>query len=79
MKWFLSLSTGAKLLLGFGLMMILLATVMVTAYSGIRSIQESERTLFEKDFVSTVSLVSYRSRWKVTSKPRGPCEPARWE
>ncbi|PYV40011.1 MAG: hypothetical protein DMG06_21565, partial [Acidobacteria bacterium] len=61
MKWFLSLSTGAKLLLGFGLMMILLATVMVTAYSGIRSIQESERTLFEKDFVSTVSLVEFRS------------------
>src|SRR5437016_910157 len=61
MKWFLSLSTGVKLLLGFGLLMILLATVIVTSYSAIRSMQESEKTLFEKDFATTVSLVEFRS------------------
>ena len=31
MKWFLDLSTRAKLFLGFGLMVVLLAAVTITA------------------------------------------------
>ena len=60
MKRFLGLSTRAKLFLGFGLMIILLATVAVTAYLGITAIQKSQKKV-EEDFANAVDLKDVRS------------------
>ena len=36
MKWFVNLSTRNKLVCGFGLMVLFLASVVIVAYRGIR-------------------------------------------
>ena len=58
MKWFLNLRTGAKLFLGFGLMIVFLAIVIVTAYRSIAAIQTSQRALFEQDFTTATDLLT---------------------
>ena len=47
MKWFLNFSTQAKLFTGFGLMIVFLTIVMVTAYLGTAAIQESHKSTFD--------------------------------
>ncbi|MCI0407906.1 MAG: methyl-accepting chemotaxis protein [Acidobacteria bacterium] len=61
MKWYLSLTTRTKLFLGFGLMIFFLATVVVTSYTHITAIQESQKTLYEKDFGVAVDLIELRA------------------
>jgi methyl-accepting chemotaxis protein len=61
MKWFLNFSTRAKLFLGFGLMVLLLVAVAVTAYDGIATIRESQRRLYELDFADAVDLSLLRA------------------
>ena len=61
MKWFLNLSTRAKLFLSLGIMNLLLAGVIVTAYTGITRIQESQRKLYEEEFKNTLDLKDVRS------------------
>jgi methyl-accepting chemotaxis protein len=61
MQWFLNLTTRAKLFLAFGLMLLLLASVMVTAYLDIRAIQESQKSLYEEEFTTAVDLKDIRS------------------
>lgn len=61
MEWFLSLATRVKLFLGFGLMMILLAAVVVTAYTGITAIQASQKRLYHEEFANAVELKEVRS------------------
>jgi methyl-accepting chemotaxis protein len=61
MKWFLNLSTRAKLFLGFGLIVLLLVAVAVTAYNGIVTIEESQRRLYELDFADAVDLSLLRT------------------
>ena len=61
MRWFLNLATRSKLFLSFGFMMGLLAIVVVTGYLAIRGIQESEKTLFDRDFNIAVDLVEIRA------------------
>jgi HAMP domain-containing protein len=60
MKWFLDLTVRAKLLLAFGLMLLLLASVMVTAYTGIRAIVASQKALYEQEFTTAVDLKEVR-------------------
>jgi hypothetical protein len=60
MKWFLDLTTRAKLFLAFGLMLLLLASVMVTAYTGIRAIVTSQKALYEQEFTTAVDLKEVR-------------------
>jgi methyl-accepting chemotaxis protein len=43
MKWFINLKTGTKLLTAFGLIILFMIIVMVTAYSGISEIQRNFR------------------------------------
>ncbi len=50
MNWLLNLSTRTKFFLAFGLLLFFLATVMVSAWWGITSIQTSQQALYEKDF-----------------------------
>lgn len=58
MKWFLNLTTRAKLSLGFGVMIVLLAAVIVTAYRGITAIQESQRRLYQQEVANVVDLLT---------------------
>ncbi|MEX2090220.1 MAG: methyl-accepting chemotaxis protein [Bacteroidota bacterium] len=60
MKWFLNFATQAKLFMGFGLMIIFMATVMVTAYVGITAIQESHKSTFDV-FENSLNLKDVRS------------------
>ncbi len=50
MRWFVNLSTRAKLLFGFGLLLVLLIVVIVTAYTGLTTIQQSQATLYRENF-----------------------------
>ncbi|MFA6900166.1 MAG: methyl-accepting chemotaxis protein, partial [Desulfurivibrionaceae bacterium] len=61
MKWFLNLSTRAKIILSFGLMLVLLVVIVVTAYTGIRAINESQRELVQSGFPSTLNLMEIRA------------------
>jgi methyl-accepting chemotaxis protein len=61
MKWFLDLSTRAKLFLGFGLMILFLVVVIATSYRGITAIRDSERKLFEEEFENVLDLKDIRS------------------
>lgn len=60
MNWFLNLATRNKLFLGFGLLIIFLAIVVVTAYQNIIGMQESQRTLYERHFANAVDLMALR-------------------
>lgn len=61
MKWFLNLTIRAKLFLGFSFPIILLVIVVVTAYTGIMAIQESQKSLYENEFAIAVDLKDVRS------------------
>jgi len=60
MKWFLDLSTRAKLFLGFGLMVVLLAAVTITAYTGIAALQQSQKRLYDEAFANATDLLTVR-------------------
>ncbi|MEO6666724.1 MAG: methyl-accepting chemotaxis protein, partial [Nitrospiria bacterium] len=61
MKWFLDLTTRAKLFIGFGVMVLFLAIVIVTAYTGITAVQESQKRLYTEEFANAVDLLSLRN------------------
>ncbi len=61
MKWFLDLTTRGKLLVGIGMMVLFLVIVIVTAYSGITSINKSEQGLYQKEFANVIDLLNLRS------------------
>jgi methyl-accepting chemotaxis protein len=60
MKWFLDLTTRGKLLVGFGLMIVLLAAAIASAYLGIAAIQASQKNLYEEDFANERDLLALR-------------------
>jgi PAS domain S-box-containing protein len=55
------LSIGAKLLIGFGLMIALLGAIVTTAYVGLIQTQRSEERLLEEHFVNVYDLASLRA------------------
>lgn len=61
MKWFINLSTRAKLILGFGAMWLLLAIVIVTAYLSITGISQSEDELHEVNYSKALDLRQLKS------------------
>lgn len=58
---FLSLSTRAKLLLGFGFMVILLATVSTIAYRDTDRLKASQQALFQDDLSLAYDLLTLRN------------------
>jgi methyl-accepting chemotaxis protein len=60
MKWFVDLPMGAKLFLGFGLMIVLLVLVTAIAYRGITTIQREQKNLFAGDFISVIDIKDVR-------------------
>ncbi len=61
MKWFLNLATRNKLFIGFGLMIVFLATVIATAYQGVTTIQAAQRKLYQEEFANAVDLLNLRA------------------
>ena len=61
MKWILDLATRTKLFLGFGAMIILLGAVVMTAYSGIKEIELSQKGLFEEEFSNAMAIKDIRA------------------
>jgi len=61
MNWLMNLGTRAKLLLGFGLIILFLIYVITSAYTTITNIQTSGKNLFEREFTNAVDLKDIRS------------------
>jgi len=61
MKWFLDLTTRTKLFLGFGLMVVLLALIVGTAYTSIATMRSSLETLSRIDFTNVRDLKDIRA------------------
>ena len=61
MKWLLNLPTRTKLLIAFGLMIAFLAGVTGISYSGLTSIEDRQRQLFDVNFVVALNLAELRS------------------
>lgn len=62
MNWIHNLSTRAKLLLGFGVLLLLLTAAVGTAVTSLRGIEEAQRTLMERDFVVVGAISEMRDR-----------------
>jgi methyl-accepting chemotaxis protein len=57
-----NLSTRTKLLLGFGVLLLLLVAAVVTAVTSLRNIESAQRTLMERDFVVLDVVADLRDR-----------------
>ena len=60
MKWFLNLTTRGKLFAGFGLIIILLAAVIATAYNSLTAIENTQRELYEEDIANAIATYNIR-------------------
>ncbi|HYE73410.1 MAG TPA: methyl-accepting chemotaxis protein, partial [Blastocatellia bacterium] len=61
MNPFLNLSTRSKLLIGFGLPILLLLVVSATAYNGLRTLHDSLSRLYEQDFTDATDILNFRA------------------
>ncbi|MDO8464169.1 MAG: methyl-accepting chemotaxis protein, partial [Gallionella sp.] len=61
MKWFLNISTHSKLFLGFGVMVVLVGSVIATGYFAIAGLQASQQALYQKDFANLRDLKNLRA------------------
>jgi hypothetical protein len=57
MKWFLDLTTRGKLFAGFGVMIVILAIVIATAYYGIAAIQASKASTGNSPMLDLMTFV----------------------
>ena len=62
MKFFINLSTRTKLIVGFGIIWLMLATIVVLAYRGNAENTESERVLHDVHFQSALALSELRAQ-----------------
>jgi len=63
MKWFLDLTMRGKLFVCFGLIFALFAGVIVTAYTGIATILESQDRLYKENFANVRDLMALRANY----------------
>ncbi len=61
MNWIANFSTRAKIISGFGLMILLLIVVIGFAYSNLAAIQKSQQGLYETNFVQVMNLLELRT------------------
>ncbi|MDP2038075.1 MAG: methyl-accepting chemotaxis protein [Ignavibacteria bacterium] len=61
MKFFVNLSTRAKLLFSFGLILLMFLIVIIIAYNGIRNIAQSEKELHDVQFTIDNELSDLRA------------------
>ena len=60
MKWFIDLRTRDKLFVSFGLMIVLLLVVLVTAYKDLVHLQRSLKDIYEVEFANVSDLKDVR-------------------
>jgi len=63
MKWFLDLTMRGKLFVCFGLIFVLFAAVIATAYTGIATILESQERLYKENLASVRDLMALRANY----------------
>jgi methyl-accepting chemotaxis protein len=61
MQWFTNLTTRSKLLLGFGVLLLLLGVVVSVAYASMNAIQQSQRRIVDEDFRASLDMMKVRS------------------
>lgn len=61
MKWFQNISTKAKLIFGFGLMILLLGIIIILAYYNMNQLNNSQHLLYNRDLMIIESLLELRS------------------
>jgi methyl-accepting chemotaxis protein len=61
MNRFLDFSTRSKLLISFGLPVVLLLVVSATSYRSIKTLQESQSNLYQKDIRDALELLNFRA------------------
>lgn len=61
MNWLTNLSTRTKLIFGFGVVIGLLIAVIVTARTGISTIERSQQKLFSSEYANTVDLLTLKA------------------
>jgi methyl-accepting chemotaxis protein len=61
MKYFINLSTRAKLMLSFGLILLMFTAVIIIAYRSIKDITQSEKDLRDVNFQIALDLFQLRS------------------
>ncbi|MBA4370173.1 MAG: hypothetical protein C0418_01155 [Coriobacteriaceae bacterium] len=61
MNWFVDLRIRTKILIGFGVMWLILAVVVVVAYRGLEEIRLSEQDLHDTEFKSALAAMQLRS------------------
>ena len=66
MNWIHNLTTRSKLLLGFGVMLLLLVAAVATAIWSLREIEEAQRSLMDRDLavLNTISEMRDRQDWQ---------------
>ena len=62
MKWFINLSTRAKLFVGFGVVIAFLVVVIYTAEKGISTIEKLQRDIFFTEFADSSDLLMLRAK-----------------
>ncbi len=60
MQWFANVKMSTKLFIGFGIMLVLIGTVIAISYRGITRIEENERGLFEQDYTTAMDTREVR-------------------
>ncbi len=60
MNWFINLKTQNKLVVSFGLMLLLLLSSVYMAYRGLVELHESQKNLYEIDFANAVDMKDIR-------------------
>jgi len=63
MKWFNNISTLAKLVIGFGVILLLSGVVIITADRSLTAIAESEKRIEEFSFNKIIGLDELRNHW----------------
>lgn len=62
MKWFINLSTRAKLFVGFGVVIAFLVVVIYTAEKGISTIEELQKDIFFTEVANSNDLIMLRTK-----------------
>lgn len=61
MNWFQNISTQAKILVGFGLMLLIMVVIVSMAYRSLTVISLSQQKLFQDDFLPSLDLVELKA------------------
>jgi len=61
MNWFQNISTQAKILVGFGMMLVIMVVIVGMAYRSLTIVSLSQQSLLEHDFLPSIKLVELKA------------------